>query len=474
MKKFLAISLAAIMIAATFTMAVSALIDLANEDIRITVDNAAAAPVIDGVLDADSYGKISTAAGDFLYYDDDEYDPWLQANVPDFYLSYDANNLYVFLSGNLGDGNKYYYCEHEGDDTGNIWNQSCIQISLATADAEGSDRLEFGLARNHTTGEKLSNIWAQGSDSNGKDEYEMVLGQNCDIVLDGNRISYEVSIPWTTFLPAAPKAGDSFGLNFMFGWSEDGNRFGVEYSSGCNKSKDAALFSTVTLTDNVLQAAPAVEYRGVETLAEATSGKSALMNPEYIAGGEGFNDAEGSASLLVYDEASEDFPKYCSNQYPYWAEWKYDGAYVVNSVILRTGGDSADFPRRPADGWTLSGSNDGSSWNVIYTGKADDIEDANLLYYPIDLSGNGAAYQYYRFNADGSNPGQEQDIIQLSMLVLTGTAAAGDAGGGSTPPPVVTETPSTTPPTGDNVLMIFATLMIAAAAAVVLKKKAVK
>jgi len=253
MKKFLACILVLIFLAIP-AMSVSALIDLANDDIKITVDKAAVAPAIDGKLDPDSYAKIATAKGDFLYYDDDEYDDWLVANVPDFYLSYDANNLYVFLSGNA---TKYYYCDHDGDDTGNIWNQSCIQISLATANAEGGDRLEIGLARNHESGEKLAHIWSQGSSSNGKDDYELIFGQNCDIVLADGKLSYEVAIPWTTFLPAAPKAGESFGLNFMYGWSEDGGRMGVEYSAGCNKSKSAELFAKVTLTENILKAAPA-------------------------------------------------------------------------------------------------------------------------------------------------------------------------------------------------------------------------
>ncbi|MCL1858321.1 MAG: hypothetical protein FWF92_03720 [Oscillospiraceae bacterium] len=256
MKKFLASILVLVLIA--IPVIVSADVDLENEDIQISMGKAAAAPVIDGKLDVDYYEKITINAGDLYYYGDmDDFlvGPNGAGLGVDFYMAYDANNIYVFLGG---DASKYYYCDHDGDDTGNIWNQSCIQISLATADADGGDRLEIGLARNHETGELLSNIWAQGSDSNGKDDYEMVFGQNCAISLEGGRINYEVSIPWTTFLPAAPSAGDKIGLNWMFGWSDDGSRFGVEYSAGCNTSKDASLFSTVTLGSNVLEPAPVV------------------------------------------------------------------------------------------------------------------------------------------------------------------------------------------------------------------------
>ncbi|MCL1792917.1 MAG: hypothetical protein FWG34_03520 [Oscillospiraceae bacterium] len=251
MKKIMAIALILALLA--IPLAVSAEIELVNEDIRASVKKAAAAPVVDGKLDVETYAKIETAPGDFYYYTDEEYDAWLTSNVPELYMSYDANNLYVFISGNAS---QYYYCDHEPDDTGNIWNQSCIQISAATADAEGGDRLEIGLARNSTSGAQLSNIWAQGSDSNGKDEYEMVEGKNFFILLDGGKINYEVVIPWTTFLPAAPSAGGSFGFNFMFGISDDGNRQGFEYSGGCNRSKAAELFAKFTLLDELSYVAP--------------------------------------------------------------------------------------------------------------------------------------------------------------------------------------------------------------------------
>ena len=248
MKKFIAIIL--VLAFTLIPLSVSALIDLVNEDIKININKAAGTPVIDGKLDEQFYTKINTAAGDFLYYDDDEYDPFLTANVPDFYLSYDANNVYVFLSSTA---DKYYYCDHDGDDTGNIWNQSCIQVSLAAAKDVQDDHFEMGLARNHETGEQLFNCWAPGGDA---DE----LGVQYAVVVEGGRINYEMSIPWTVdgFLSAAPGVGGVFGLNFIYGYSDDGNRIGVEYSAGCNKSKDADLFAQITVSDELTYVAPAV------------------------------------------------------------------------------------------------------------------------------------------------------------------------------------------------------------------------
>ena len=166
-----------------------------------------------------------------------------------------------------------------------------------------------------------------------------------------------------------------------------------------------------------------------DTLAQAAGGKTPLMNVEYIDGGDGFNDKEGSKSLTVYDEdhdANEDgmFPKYCTNQFPYWCEWKYDKAYVIDRIILRTANDSEQYIRRPADGWKLSGSNDGKAWKVIYTGKADDIDDENFTYYFVDLPNNTEAYQYYQFYAEDYWPEQNDTIIQLSMVILCGNVPA--------------------------------------------------
>ena len=252
MKKFLAFILVLTLIA--IPMAVSAEIDLVNEDIQISAGKAAVAPVIDGKLDPYSYQQIPFNAGNFLYYDDgsDDYMGFLQGAAADLqaYISYDDNNLYIFLGA---DASKFYYCDHDGDspgDTGNIWNQSCIQISLARRSDEGGDRMEMGLAKNSSTGTNLWQVWAQHPDAAA--EFEPVFGQNVAILLEGGRLNYEVAIPFNTFA-VAPGAGVELGLNFMVGWSDDGNRIGLEFAAGCNRSKDASLFATVTLGSNVLE-----------------------------------------------------------------------------------------------------------------------------------------------------------------------------------------------------------------------------
>lgn len=230
------------------------IVDLINKDIKITADKTLIPPVIDGRLDVNKYKKINTSPGDFLYYG--EYMNFLKTVDLDAYIAYDARNLYVLLSG---DANKYYYNDHTKDNASDLWNQSSMQISVAAPYAEYGERLEMGLARNSRTGENLSYIWSQGSDSYGKDEYEIIFGQNgqngqnCAILLESGRLNYEVAIPWTAFLPEVPKTGDTFGFNFLYGWSDKGTRIFREYSAGCAMIKAADLFAKVTLTDSTKQ-----------------------------------------------------------------------------------------------------------------------------------------------------------------------------------------------------------------------------
>jgi hypothetical protein len=154
---------------------------------------------------------------------------------------------------------------------------------------------------------------------------------------------------------------------------------------------------------------------GYSTAKEAAEGKVRAVNPQYIAGGEGFNETEGSASMFDGNVAT----KYCTNQMPFWAEWKYNQAYTVNRLIIATAGDSMQFPRRMCDGWTFSCSNDGENWTVIYTGKVNDVRNLNDTFFAIDLPENETAYKYYRIYAENYAEGQEQNIIQISEIALT-------------------------------------------------------
>ena len=209
------------------------------------------------------------------------------------------------------------------------------------------------------------------------------------------------------------------------------------------RSKIILAILSILLITSLLPAIPltvSAASEGTENLGDIIGGgKNPLMKPEFIDGGKGFGwdnednpTKESSPSLFVYEEESEDNPKYCASmnadEQPehggaYWAEWKYDKEYSINRIIFQTGNDSESYPRRMGDGYTISGSNDGSSWDVIYTGKEMDTGAANFMYYYIDIDPS-TPYQYYRLFSDKAGVSQDDGgenqgmLIQYSMLIL--------------------------------------------------------
>ena len=225
-------------------------IPLLNHDIRIETDNRVSSPpVMDGRLDAGLYSGVSVNPGDFGYWGTRTDYMQDAASGMDVYLSYDENNLYMYISG---DASSYYYNDYNSANAGDMWDQSCIQVSLASPDAFGGDRLEFGLARNSLTGELLAHVWSQSS--RGRQKLALMAGENFGVLISGGRLSYEIAVPWAAFLPENPSAGNNtFGLNFIYTWFADGVRNSAEYSAGVMAYKEASHFARVTLTGELPQ-----------------------------------------------------------------------------------------------------------------------------------------------------------------------------------------------------------------------------
>jgi len=224
-----------------------------HEVINIEIARAGTAPTINGLLepDRDNYMQIPIRPQD-LNLTSEVLD--LTTIAFDAWFSYDDTYIYILLSGD----ERFHYSSHFPG-SGDIWNQSCIQISLAADNqtAFGEERLEFGLARNND-GEKLYYIWSQGSNSHGAEELVLEEGVNFAIANENGRLNYEVRIPWNTFLSGTPAVGDVFGINLMYVWSADefDLRERLEFSNGTDvDGKNADLFAQVTVTDRVLEAA---------------------------------------------------------------------------------------------------------------------------------------------------------------------------------------------------------------------------
>ena len=99
----------------------------------------------------------------------------------------------------------------------------------------------------------------------------------------------------------------------------------------------------------------------------------------------------------------------------FWVEWRYDEAFVADSFIFATH-DNLSLPRRMGDGWTLSGSSNGTTWHVLYTGLADDYANFNNRFFRVDFAENTRAFAHYRLEAPR---GPDSTAIQLSVIYLT-------------------------------------------------------
>ncbi|MCL2816160.1 MAG: hypothetical protein FWD23_16330, partial [Oscillospiraceae bacterium] len=166
-----------------------------------------------------------------------------------------------------------------------------------------------------------------------------------------------------------------------------------------------------------------------DALQPALEGRNYLKDPVFVAGCEGFGgddgeevgspDGEWSWNALVMDwhklNADGDMrsSKYCGNDGMwddgFFITWKYDQAYIADAFYLATGNDCTEWPRRMCDGWTLSGSNDGSAWTVLYTGMAEDYEPITYTWWRFDLPSNTEAFQYYKLYAEDRYEEQDQN-----------------------------------------------------------------
>ena len=242
-----------------------------------------------------------------------------------------------------------------------------------------------------------------------------------------------------------------------------------------------------------------------DALQPALDGRNFLANPVFVDGVEGYGGEDGepigspdgewawNALVMSWDKLNADgdmrSSKYCGND-TMWEDngffitWKYDQPYIADAFYLATGNDCTPTPRRMADGWTFSGSNDGTNWTVLYTGQTADYDPITYTWWRFDLPGNTELFQYYKLWAEGYDPDQGQNIIQLSVLAVSGNLPVAEAPVEEAPPPEaaplpapapeVAAPPAAAPVTGDMGMLIFLGVMIAAGIVIFKKKSAAK
>ena len=430
-------------------------------NVKFTIQKSAAAPVLDGNLDW-GYTKIPYTAGDVSYaWDDatigDAGEGIAKGLKFDIYATYDANNLYVFVKAD----DRYYFNEYDDGD-GNAWQGSGIQVSVSNKDASGDVRLEYGIWRLSTNGSMGAVVWAQNSEA--KAEFTPTANTNYVVRQDGGYLWYEAVMPVNTFLDKdAVAEGDVIAFNIVIVQSnpDEPGYIHTQLASGCTgNGKTAENLARITL-GGAMANPPA----GFETAEAAAAGKAIVGGATFVDGGGHFGD-ESAEKMFDGDTATKYCAGYGDGHFPFFAVWNYAAPVKAERLLIATANDNAQYPRRMSDGWTLSGSNDGSSWTVIYTGSANDYVNTDFTYYGIDLPG-GAEYTYFKINAaDGADSG----VIQVSEVVLCGSGGGGSAPAVDTPVPTPS-TPSTSAQTGDTGMITLALMMIAALGVVILRKK---
>jgi len=466
MRKIIALILAVLMLAALCVMPASAAKDNQNFGNAKKV-NDSDINMKSGDRDAawDNTVAIPVKTGDSDYANGTAWVLWSDTAI---YIYTEVNDKTPIILGTPDDG-EYF----------NAWETDSVEVFIEVDGAQGD-------LNARTIGNAGDACWQFRIDREGMPSSYQRSGAWTDDFLVGSannkdRFAWAVKVDGNKYytkhkitMLGAPKPGE-MGIQIQINDKTDDGYAQIR-ANDASGSWNADEFGFVVLVNELaVAAAPAGPVAvGVDTLAEASAGKNALMNPEFIEGGEGFNDKEGSYSLFVYDEGSEDFPKYCTNKAPYWASWKYDQSYIVDRIIFRTANDNAQYPRRMGDGWTLSGSNDGSNWNVIYTGKESDVTNTNFQYYSVDIA-NSTAYQYYKLNSDIAASDQNDFIIQLSMVILCGNAAGGSAPAAEAAAPAPAAKPAVTAPKiGDTGVIVLIAVMAAAGIVIFRKKVSVK
>ena len=495
-------------------------VDEGGPGVAYTIGRAESAPVL-GQFDTSKYTKITPAAGDmsFAWNDSaDDAEAMAKGQTYEFYASYDAKNVYTLV---IADAKNYFNECDDGD--GNSWQFSCIQVSVATADAEGGERLEYGIWRKSNDGGLGAVVWAQGSEQgHGKVDFTPEAGKNYTVALKDGKLYYETIIPVNTFLNKDTVAeGEKIGWNIVIAQNtgKDEGHVHTQISSGCTgNGKNAQYFAKLTLGGAIAPPAPpppaATGGSGSFVFIEAESGKNSGMQ---IA-----DDAGAFNGKCIVSQDAEDTIEYTINidnpgQYVIWAR-VYAEAASDNSYLYSFNGDTFngtdmwifDFYEMneqptPNDRFfdpKLQGDELYFTWYWLRMNYRDPSVDPaawwNMQFFNMKAGANTLLLKTREIGAkidkfivtddldyDPKTISGDPEVPYLAKLAEEAAAAAAaeeaareaEAAANQPAAPAeqpVEEKPATAPPTGDAGLVIFAALAAAAAFVVLKRKIAVK
>ena len=268
MKKIIALALTVMMVAALAVSASAYFLDrnASGALIEKTFNKGYTPVVIDGKM---SEGEYSHVAIDYnndisIAVPDEDLINNIDFNSNELYMSYDADYLYFFIT--TSSKGHHNGCD---DNTGNQWGQYAIQISLADVnDDDASSRLEVGYGLSSDTGAMLFSNWSDGQGYG----LESEAGKDFVVVKDGDKMNYEVRIPYEAFQAKKAVEGDKIRVCIVWatGISEDDltdQYIHTQFAYGCTGDPGKDVTGHAVMTLGAALEAPVVEEAPAEEAA---------------------------------------------------------------------------------------------------------------------------------------------------------------------------------------------------------------
>lgn len=229
------------------------------------------APVIDGVITEDEWGKPfysgETEGSDFFTGIGEEVKSSVYPANVDLYTRWDEDNLYI---GAVVTENTYI---NNGVDAGG-WAGDGMEIDIVGEGLDQAVRCRTNLSCNSKTGQVNGYYFHKiNAAMDGKDDYIVAFGEENSTSgcakAEGNVVTYEWAFGWEfTQQYSDIKEGFKCLVNYQFHCTDDGSD--IQYLNYCNRDdQDAKQYPEVVLT-----AAPKVETEPV-TQAAPTTGTTA-------------------------------------------------------------------------------------------------------------------------------------------------------------------------------------------------------
>jgi len=197
------------------------------------------------------------------------------------------------------------------------------------------------------------------------------------------------------------------GTGLSYQWLKDGTSISGATSSSYTIAA-TALTDAGTYSVYVANTAGYVLSNDVILTVNSSLGFAELTPASYSARGAN-SSAEGVAMLFDGKTTT----KWMDNSASTWVLLTFAAPTVLDAYSLTS---ASDAPERDPVSWTLSGSNDGVTWNVIET-RTDQTWAMRQFTRDFVLSTKSAAYTQFRFNFNATSG----SVTQLAELELYGS-----------------------------------------------------